>query len=281
MLVPVPVPVPVRPSALLPPSVPVPAPVLVPAPVTVPVRPSAPLPLSAPVPVPEPVLVRQSVAPTPPVPVPVPVPMPVPMLVPAPAQVTVPVPALAIGMPESIPIRAPKRAGHGRPDPQRAGQHQLPAMNTFMPIESAVGPGMFLNVQGGSEKGWANVFIWEGYGNPETKWRLQEAPNELSGARVFCIESYVKPNMFLNVAERGGKNGARVDIWDGCGNTESKWRLHHEEGSEYCIESLVRPGMFLNVNGGGTNNGANVVIFEGCGNPETKWKLHDGARKEL
>jgi hypothetical protein len=141
-------------------------------------------------------------------------------------------------------------------------------------IESALKPGMVLDVAGAKTEDLTPIQL-AGPGNQENRrWRLISI-----GKGEYLIETALKKGVILDVrgatAEKGTliQLGGSADQPEGRG-TNRRWKLiPTAENGEYRIESLLKEGLVLEVKDGKAENLTPIQVGEWENEARQRWRL--------
>jgi len=133
-----------------------------------------------------------------------------------------------------------------------------------------VNSGMYLNVEGGSEREGANVWIWANPGSEDSQWRFRQTED----GSAFTVQNEASGH-YLSVEGGSTNTGANVVAVSDSTSLASHWivgSLPNDEGM-YTLKSALG-GLYLNVEGGGAEKGTNVQVLDDGGmSNHSQWKL--------
>jgi alkyl hydroperoxide reductase subunit AhpC len=141
-------------------------------------------------------------------------------------------------------------------------------------IESALKPGMALDVPGGKTEDFTPIQL-AGRGNQESRrWRLISV-----GKGEYLIESALKKWVILDVRAAKAEKGTPIQL-GGSGpygrdqGINRRWKLIPAgENGEYRIESLLRQGLVLEVKNGTAENSTPIHVGEWENEARQRWRL--------
>ncbi|MDO4752847.1 MAG: RICIN domain-containing protein [Candidatus Saccharibacteria bacterium] len=131
-------------------------------------------------------------------------------------------------------------------------------------ITSNVGNGIALDVNGGSNKDFANVQIYQTNDTEAQNWQM-----------IYSADGYYRvvnasSRKGLDVSKGGTVNGTNVQLYEANTTCSQKWQVVKNSDNSYSLYSACS-GLALDIMGGDKNNGANVQIYEPNGTNAQKW----------
>ncbi len=148
------------------------------------------------------------------------------------------------------------------------------AAKTEFLIESALKPGMFLEVKDAKAEGYTPIQL-AGPGNqPNRRWRLIHVGN-----CEYLIESALKKGVILDVKDAKAEKGAMIqlgsDAYQPGGQRENRrWKLTRTGGTGECyIESVLKQRLVLEVKDSKAENHTPIQLGEAEKEARQRWRL--------
>ena len=148
------------------------------------------------------------------------------------------------------------------------------AAKTEFLIESALKPGMFLEVRDAKAQGYIPVQLAGPENQPNRRWRLIHIGNG-----EYLIESALKKGVILDVKDAKAEKGAMIQLGSdayqpGGQRPNRRWRLIRTGGSGECyIESVLKARLVLEVKDGKVEDHAPIQLGEAEKEAKQRWRL--------
>jgi len=126
-------------------------------------------------------------------------------------------------------------------------------MNPAGCIPSLQCPNSFMHRVSGSDHNGNNIHLWEGCGNGNSKWVLEDNQIKLMTNKNRCMHKVYGNNY----------NGNNIHVWDCNGNSNSRFTYNIDEGRIYIVQD---PRYTLHKRDGGCSNGNNIHTWVASGN---------------
>jgi len=120
-------------------------------------------------------------------------------------------------------------------------------------IPSLQCPNSFLHRQHSDDRNGNNIHLWEGCGNANSRWYVDDNQIKLKANRNRCMHKAAGNNY----------NGNNMHVWDCNGNSNSRFTYNVDEGKIYVVQDTR---FSLHKKDGNCNNGNNIHTWQATGN---------------